>query len=153
MNSFNQTCSYKMNISVWIKHYDIMGGTFYCNVSYVQDPTHFAFRNQGEGVSPGGGSAQGVSARGGVCPGMCLSRGSVFPGVSAQGVCVCQGGCLPGCVCVCQTPPCEQNDRCLWKHYLAATTLLSVISYVPMDDLRGYKSICFIGHYKLSGLK
>ena len=114
-----------MNISIWIKYYDNMGDTFYCNVSYVQDPTHFAFRNQGEGVSPGGGCLpRGCLLGGGVCPGGCLSRGSVFPGgclprgcVSAKGgVCpgvrVCPGWCLPGGRCLPDTPR-EQNDRCL----------------------------------------
>ena len=48
------------------------------------------------------------------------------------------GGCLPGGRCqpsrlfaqsaVCQTspPPCGQNDRCLWKHYLATTMFQTV---------------------------
>ena len=58
-----------------------MGGTFYCNVSYVQDPTHFTFRNQGEGVCPGG---------------VCLPRGvSAHGDVSAHGVSAGGGGCLP----------------------------------------------------------
>ena len=48
-------------------------------------------------------------------------RGGYLPGgVSAQGRVSGQaGGCLP--------PPCEQNHRCLWKHYLAVTTLQRVI--------------------------
>ena len=79
---------------------------------------------------PMGVSAQGyVSAQGGVCP------GGVYPsmhwaGGSAQGgVC---WGCLPGGVCLprgCQTPPPPVNrmtDRCLWKYYLATTSLRTV---------------------------
>ena len=39
---------------------------------------------------------------------------------------VCCSGCLPrGAVCHTH-PPCEQNDRLLWKHYLVATTLRTV---------------------------
>ena len=34
------------------------------------------------------------------------------------------GGVCPGGVC--HTPPCEQNHRYLWKHYLASTTLRTV---------------------------
>ena len=47
--------------------------------------------------------------------------------VATGGVGVCPGGCLPQCMLGC-TPPCEQNDRCLWKHNLAATTLRTVIN-------------------------
>ena len=44
-----------------------------------------------------------------------------------------QGGVCPGREClpvgVCRTsPPRGQNDRCLWKHYLATTTLRTVIN-------------------------
>ena len=72
------------------------------------------------------------TGQGGVCPGA-VCPGAVCPGgLSAQGGClprggvclggVCLGGCLP------HTPsPCGQNGRCLWKHYLAATTLRMVI--------------------------
>ena len=60
----------------------------------------------------GGGSAQpgrGVSVRGGIC----------------------LGGCLPmGCLPRGDPSPLEQNDRCLWEHYLAATTLRSVKIFV-----------------------
>ena len=62
----------------------------------------------GRGVFTRGCLAKGVSARGDVCPG----------GVSAQ------GGVGWGCH---THPPCEQNHRRLWKHYLAATTLRTVI--------------------------
>ena len=49
----------------------------------------------------------------------CLSRG------------VCPGGCLPGgCLPGGKTPPCGQNDRRLWKYYLATTTLRTVIKAV-----------------------
>ena len=59
---------------------------------------------------------------GGVCPGgVCL--GQVVS--SRVGVGVCPGGC------VCQTPPHEQNDRHLRKHYLALTTLRTVVNMYP----------------------
>ena len=57
-----------------------------------------------------------VCLLGGVCPGGCL------PGGSAQGEYLPKGGCLA------DTPLCGQNDRRLWKHYLATTTLRTVIS-------------------------
>ena len=94
---------------------------------------------------------------GGVCPGRwCLPGGVCLGGVCLGGVCL--EGCLPGGVCpggvclgvvslgvlpwggVCpggcvsqhalgQThPPRGQNDRHLWKYYLAATTLRTVIT-------------------------
>ena len=65
--------------------------------------------------------------RGGVCMGRgCLSRGCLpRVGVSAWG---------EGCVsqhALGQTPsPCEQNDRCLWKYFLAATMLYMVKLHV-----------------------
>ena len=54
----------------------------------------------------------------------CSSRllGGVYTGeVSAW------GRCMPGGASV-RDPPREQNDRRLWKHYLAATTLPKVMN-------------------------
>ena len=69
------------------------------------------------GVCLGGVYEGGVSAQGGVCKGS-VSAGGYLPRVGClprRGVClggICPGGrCLPGGVW--QTPPCEQNDRCL----------------------------------------
>ena len=69
---------------------------------------------------------EGVSAEGGCLPRGCLPRRvSVWVGclprrgVSAQGV-FGQGVCLP------HPYPREQNHICLWKHYLATTTLRTV---------------------------
>ena len=63
-----------------------------------------------------------VATQGGVCPeAVCpgdVCPGGICPGVSAR-------GCLPrGCL---PDTPCEQNDRHLWKYYLAATLLRTVI--------------------------
>ena len=89
----------------------------------------------------------GVSGPGGCLParGVCLSGGSACQGVSAcHGVYACHGGvcqegglglgCLPGgslprrvCGGCLANPPCEQNNRRLWKHYLSTTTLRTVI--------------------------
>ena len=92
---------------------------------------HCSSRLLGGGCLPGTGVSRGV----GVCRG-CLPRG-VCPGGMLRGVCA-QGGCLLRDVCpmgVCQgvctqgvshPSPCEQNDRCLWKHYLAAISLRTV---------------------------
>ena len=54
--------------------------------------------------------------------------GGVCPRVSAQGeVSSRGGGCLPGWSATPPLPlPREQNDRCLWKHNLSATTLWTV---------------------------
>ena len=105
----------------------------------------------GGGLPRGGVSVRGF-LHGGVCPGgVCLwvctqvGGGGVHPveGVSTQWrgclpveeVSTQCRGCLPsgGAVClggVCPpqnqrqtTPPCRQNDRLLWKHYLSATTV------------------------------
>ena len=72
-------------------------------------------------VSPSMHCAGGrVSARA-----VCLSSGACLPGgLSAQGEVSAQGGCLPGGMAA---PPCEQNDRQVLKHYLAATSLRAVI--------------------------
>ena len=74
------------------------------------------------GVCPGE-----VSAQWGCLPGGCLPGGGVGLGVSVWGVC--PGGYLPRRVVSaqegCELPPpphCGQNDRCLRKHYLSATT-------------------------------
>ena len=101
----------------------------------------------GRGVSAQGVSAQGVSAQGrcGVCPRGCLP-GGVWPGGClpmgrgdlARGR-VWPGGCLPRGVSarrVCPvgyTPPCKQNDRRLWKHNLATTTLGTVTISVHLS--------------------
>ena len=50
------------------------------------------------------------------------------------------GGCLPG---VSATHlPCDQNDRRLWEHYLAATRFRTVIIKIPLNsrfkENRGY---------------
>ena len=103
---------------------------------------------------PGG---RGV-CQGGVCPGGCLPGGGVSAPLHAW-IClprgylpqcmlgyVCLGGmsaplhagiCLPGGGVVCpsacwdtHTPPCEQNDRQVYKHYLASITLQTVKSYL-----------------------
>ena len=70
-----------------------------------------------------------MSAQKGVCPGGVHSGGCVCQVVSAWGClptgCLPRGECLP-MVGVCQTPLYEQNDRHLWKHYLAATTLVNI---------------------------
>ena len=105
----------------------------------------------GGGLPRGGVSVRGC-LHGGVCPGgVCLwvctqvggwgcppSGGGVYPveGVSTsgggvhpvQGVSTQWRGCLPrGCMPPQNqrqtTPPCRQNDRLLWKHYLSATTV------------------------------
>ena len=67
----------------------------------------------------------------------CSSR-LLGEGVSAQGVYVWSGGvcpggrgCLPRGLCLSDTPPHEQNDRHLWKHYLALTTLRTVVNMYP----------------------
>ena len=75
-------------------------------------------------------SAQEVFAQGSVCPG----------GVSAQG-------------CVRQIPPVNRLADACENITMPQLRCGQLISYVPMDDLTGYKSICFIGHYKLCGLK
>ena len=75
------------------------------------------------------GVLSGVCLVVGVCLGVCLPRGGFcLRGVSAQGT-VCLEGCLPNGVCVTQhamgqtapppTPDRGQNDRQVWKHYLA----------------------------------
>ena len=99
------------------------------------------------------GCLSGVCVLGGVCPGG-VCQGGVYPwgvcqgvstwGVSAQGVGGVYQGCLPG-VClpewvsaqggVCP-PPRRQNDRCLWKYYLAATTLRTVNIIVQLNALQ-----------------
>ena len=92
---------------------------------------YYAVAISGGGL-PGGVCPGGVYP-GGVCP------GGVWPGgwgVGRGRGGVSTRGCLPGgCVCwegVCwgvsaTHPHCEQNDRCLWKHNLSATTLLTVM--------------------------
>ena len=61
----------------------------------------------------------------GVCIPACTGHGGVYPSMHwAGGVCLGEcllGGCLPH-----TPPPCGLNDRRLWKHYLAATTLRTV---------------------------
>ena len=55
----------------------------------------------------------------------CCSRmlGGCRPGVCAR------GGVCPGVVvCTRHHIPCEQNNRHVWEHYFAATTLLTVVS-------------------------
>ena len=84
---------------------------------------------------------RGCVCPGGVCLGRCLPGGVCLGGVwLGVRVClggVCLGGCLSGGGGVCpggvvsqhalgKTPPCGQNDRRLWKYYLAATTLRTV---------------------------
>ena len=64
----------------------------------------------GEGL-PMGVSAWEVSARG-VSTWGCLPGGVYLRCLS--------GGCLSGDVCQTPPPPAGQNDRHLWKHYLAA---------------------------------
>ena len=90
-------------------------------------------------VCPGGVSAQGGVCWGGCLPRGCLPGGCLPRGVSAQGRCL-LGGVSAGGVClgvfaqggVCHTPSrCGQNDRHLWKHYLATTTLRTVNISVP----------------------
>ena len=99
------------------------------------------------GVSPGV-----CVCLGGVCPGVVCAGGVCPRGVCQRGVC--PGGCLSGGVCprgmstpvhagihtplssrtggVCPSacwdthPPRGQNDRHLWKYYLAATRLQTV---------------------------
>ena len=66
---------------------------------------------QGGGVFPG---RRYLPREGGVCPG----RGCLPRGVSAQEDGVCPGG-------VADTPR-EQNDRKVYKHYLATTSLRAV---------------------------
>ena len=71
------------------------------------------------------------------CSGCWGRRGCCLP----EGVL--PGGCLPGGVSalgVCpsawwDTPPCEQNDRCLWKHNLASTTLRKVKKWINLRKL------------------
>ena len=61
----------------------------------------------------------------------CISVGfvpSTAVTVSEGGVClggICLGGVCLGGVCVgrCTPPHCGQNDRCMRKHYLSATTV------------------------------
>ena len=94
-------------------------------------------------VTAGGCLPRGcVSAQGGCLPrGVCVQgeclpgrgcRGGVCPGcVCVQGVCVQggAGGCLPSGVAApvhAGIPPPGQNDRCLWKFYLATTMLRTV---------------------------
>ena len=84
---------------------------------------------------------------GGVCSWGCLLQGGLLPGgcLLLGGVCS-RGdrGCLlqGGVVVVSQhalrqTPSCEQNYPCLWKHNLAPTSLRAVIT-APL----GYNSKC-----------
>ena len=67
--------------------------------------------------APGCVCSRGVSAPGGVC----LLPGGVCSGWG----CLLQGGVYPSMHCR-QTPPCEQNHTCLWKHNLASTSLRAV---------------------------
>ena len=74
------------------------------------------------GVSTQGGLSRGVSAQGGVCTvGGYMPRGCLPRDVSAQGVSA--------------RPPCEQNHRQVLKHYLAATTLWTLIKTVFNSNL------------------
>ena len=89
------------------------------------------------GVSAGGVCLPGVFSQGvcvflgglsgDVCPGWRLPRGACLPGgYLPRGVChedVCWGVCPSACW---DTPPRGQNDRHLWKYYLASTTLRTV---------------------------
>ena len=81
----------------------------------------------------------GCLPRGGVCPevwpGGCLPRRGVCQGGLARGG-VWPGGVWPGgivCVSLC-VPVNRMTDRCLLKHYLAATTLRTVISSSRVTD-------------------
>ena len=89
-------------------------------------PQHLRSRCCYRGVSGQGGCLpRWVSLQGGVCPGgwgfSAQGRGVCPEGVSAQDEGVCPGGCLP------DTPPGTEHRR-LWKHYLAAIMLRTVIN-------------------------
>ena len=68
----------------------------------------------------GGCLPGGCLPRWGVCPG---GRGCLSWGVSARGLSAWGGLCPSACW---DTHPCEQSDRHLWKHNLAATMLRTV---------------------------
>ena len=107
----------------------------------------------GRGVHPSmhwtGGVHPSMNWEGGVCIPACTGQGGVAAcGVSATppwtelsvGVCpegVCPGGCLP------HIPrPCEQNNRHLWKHNLAATTLRTVIKLFSVSYYESWEYLC-----------
>ena len=76
-----------------------------------------------------------VSGHGGCLPRGCLPRRGVCQGGLARGG-VWPGGVWPGgivCVSLC-VPVNRMTDRCLLKHYLAATTLRTVISSSRVTD-------------------
>ena len=84
----------------------------------------------------GGGGIPACTGQGGCVSQHALGRGMCIPACTGQervSACgclprgVCPGGCLPYTPQAAPTPPCEQNDRCLWKHNFAATTLQTVI--------------------------
>ena len=81
--------------------------------------------------------APGVSALGGVCSGGCLLWGG----------CVCSWGCVASQHALKQTPPCGQNHRRLWKHYLGPTSLRPVIIWkTRMKHIRRFR-LSVIRHF------
>ena len=84
-------------------------------------------------------------------------RGGVWPGVSAwegvclEGVCLGEGVCRGGvCPSACwDTSPCEQNDRCLWKHNLSATALRTVITLKEDAKCFAQSNLMFCSGYVL----
>ena len=89
---------------------------------------------------------------GGPCLGGSLSRGSLSRGVSVSlsggSLCLCLGGLCPAGLCPgglpWQTPtPCEQNNRRLWKHYPAATSLRAV-NMADMSMMSIHETLCAV---------
>ena len=90
----------------------------------------------GQGVYPSMHAGQG-----GVCPGgglprrVCVCPGGYLPrGVSAWGG-FAQGGGVSAQGNQRQTPPPEQNDRHVLKHFLAATSLRAVINIFSVGKI------------------
>ena len=78
---------------------------------------------------------------GGAClvSGGCLVLRGCLPGPKG-GVPAWSGGGIPSCTEA--DPPCEQNHRCLWKYYLAPTSLRAVISAPPIDSDVTFVVLC-----------
>ena len=97
----------------------------------LRDPSVFRSQHTKKQECILAGCVPSAAVAAGACIPACTGQSGVYPSMHLAGGVVCswvgvsrwgvsaQGECLPH-------TPCAQNDRCLWKHYLAATTLQTV---------------------------